>query len=121
MDMDASGPTPSKLRPPAFQGTQQLQRPYEVQGHLYLCQWSQVICATGPLYSNNASSSSARTANGSSSNRKKIEASDKKLIDEPLPKDADSSYAANDHMGNFIDCVRSRKKPICDVEVGHRS
>ena len=24
-------------------------------------------------------------------------------------------------MGNFFNCVRSRKDPICHVEVGHRS
>ncbi len=24
-------------------------------------------------------------------------------------------------MGNFFDCVRSRKAPIADVEAGHRS
>jgi hypothetical protein len=24
-------------------------------------------------------------------------------------------------MKNFFDCVRSRKQPICDVEIGHRS
>jgi hypothetical protein len=24
-------------------------------------------------------------------------------------------------MGNFIDCVKSRKAPICPAEVGHRS
>jgi hypothetical protein len=24
-------------------------------------------------------------------------------------------------MGNFFDCVRSRKLPICEVAVGHRS
>ncbi len=26
-----------------------------------------------------------------------------------------------DHYGNFLDCVKSRKPPICDVEIGHRS
>ena len=26
-----------------------------------------------------------------------------------------------DHMGNFIDCVRSRKPTVCPPEVGHRS
>ncbi len=24
-------------------------------------------------------------------------------------------------MGNFFECIRSRKDPICDVEIGHRS
>ena len=24
-------------------------------------------------------------------------------------------------MGNFIDCVKSRKTPICPADVGHRS
>jgi hypothetical protein len=24
-------------------------------------------------------------------------------------------------MGNFFDCVRTRKPPICEAEIGHRS
>ena len=24
-------------------------------------------------------------------------------------------------MGNFFECIRSRKQPICDPEIGHRS
>ena len=24
-------------------------------------------------------------------------------------------------MGNFFDCIRSRKPPICEAEIGHRS
>ena len=27
----------------------------------------------------------------------------------------------NQHMHNFIQCVRSRQQPLCNVEVGHRS
>jgi len=50
-----------------------------------------------------------------------IRASDKKLLDEPLGADAKRLYASDNHMGNFVDCVRSRKKPICDAEIGHRS
>ena len=30
-------------------------------------------------------------------------------------------YVSNNHMGNFFDCIRSRKPPICDAEIGHRS
>lgn len=53
--------------------------------------------------------------------RGKIEASDQKLLDEPLPKDAVRLYVSNDHAGNFVECVRARKTPICDAEIGHRS
>ena len=28
---------------------------------------------------------------------------------------------SEDHHKNFFDCIASRKRPICDVEVGHRS
>ncbi len=54
-------------------------------------------------------------------NRSRIEASDPKLLEEPLPKDAVKLYVSNDHMGNFMDGIRTRKRPICDVEVGYRS
>ena len=53
--------------------------------------------------------------------RGKIEASDQRLLDEPLPADAIKLYHSGDHMGDFIDCIRSRKQPICDAEIGHRS
>ena len=26
-----------------------------------------------------------------------------------------------DHMRNFVECVRSRARPVCDIETGHRS
>jgi len=50
-----------------------------------------------------------------------ITASDPKLLDEPLSSSATRLYASDDHMQNFVDCIRSRKQPICDVEIGHRS
>jgi predicted dehydrogenase len=53
--------------------------------------------------------------------RGRIEASDPELLKAPLPADAERLYVSNDHMGNFFDCVKSRKPPICDAEIGHRS
>jgi predicted dehydrogenase len=53
--------------------------------------------------------------------RSRIEASDKALLDEPLPQDATRLYASKNHMANFIDGVRTRERPICDVAIGHRS
>ena len=30
-------------------------------------------------------------------------------------------YKSNDHMGDWVQCIKARKRPICDVEVGCRS
>src|SRR5207342_3595620 len=51
----------------------------------------------------------------------KIDASDRALIDTPLSSDAERLYVSDDHMGNFFECVKTRKVPICDAEIGHRS
>ena len=53
--------------------------------------------------------------------RGRIGASDPRLIDEPLPEDAVKLYVSRNHMENFIDGVRTRKRPICDVAVGYHS
>jgi hypothetical protein len=38
-----------------------------------------------------------------------------------LSAGAERLYVSNNHMGNFFDCVHSRKAPICEPEIGHRS
>lgn len=43
------------------------------------------------------------------------------LAERPLPSDAVKLYKSNDHMGNFFECIKSRKTPISDVESQHRS
>jgi predicted dehydrogenase len=50
-------------------------------------------------------------------------ASDAKLLTEPLKSDAVTIYPTRPtvHMQNFIDCVKSREKPITNVEVGASS
>lgn len=40
---------------------------------------------------------------------------------EPLPEDAIRLYESNNHRGDWFNCIRSRRKPICDVEIGARS
>jgi len=54
-------------------------------------------------------------------NRADLKASKDEIIETPLPDNAARLEASDDHMGNFFDCVRSRKDPICHVGVGHRS
>ena len=53
--------------------------------------------------------------------RGKIEASRPEILSEPLTSKKVSLYVSNDHMGNFFDCVRSRKAPIAEAAIGHRS
>jgi predicted dehydrogenase len=53
--------------------------------------------------------------------RSKIEASDAAILQDPLTNKTWSAYVSDDHMGNFFDCLRTRKAPIADAETGHRS
>ena len=53
--------------------------------------------------------------------RGRIEASEPKLLEKPVPKDAVRLARCGHHMLNFFSCVRSRNRPVSDAEVGHRS
>jgi len=39
----------------------------------------------------------------------------------PLDKMPTQLYTADDHYRNFVDSIKSRRKPVADVEIGHRS
>jgi predicted dehydrogenase len=54
-------------------------------------------------------------------NRRRIEASDPRMLEEPLPDGSMRLPVSNHHMANFLECVRSRSRPICDVSIGHHS
>jgi len=43
------------------------------------------------------------------------------IAKEPLGPNDVHLYESNDHYRNFLECVRTRKPPIADVEIGHRS
>jgi predicted dehydrogenase len=38
-----------------------------------------------------------------------------------IPESGIHLYKSDDHYQDWVDCIRSRKKPICDVEIGHRT
>jgi hypothetical protein len=43
------------------------------------------------------------------------------IVREPLRPDEVHLYRAESHSGNFLDCVRSRLRPICDIAIAYRS
>lgn len=53
--------------------------------------------------------------------RGKFEATPEALGQEPLDDKAIRLYASSNHQQDFLTCMRNRKKPICDVEIGARS
>lgn len=50
-----------------------------------------------------------------------IEANPPEVLDTPPGAGPVRLYESDDHHRNFADCVRSRRRCICDVEIGHRS
>lgn len=43
------------------------------------------------------------------------------ILESSFSGDDTRLYVSADHYRNFLECVKSRKLPICDVEIGHRS
>ena len=53
--------------------------------------------------------------------RRKIKTTPESLADKPFAKDDYKVYVSENHYKDFLDAIKSRTKPICDVEVGHRT
>lgn len=43
------------------------------------------------------------------------------IVREPLRPEEVHLYHSESHSGNFLDCIRTRKKPICDADIAHRA
>ncbi len=54
-------------------------------------------------------------------NRGKLQSTPADIIKQPLEAGDVHLYESKNHHANFLACVKSREKPICDVEIGHRS
>ncbi len=51
----------------------------------------------------------------------RLETSPASLRDEVIGPDEFHTYASDDHMQNFLDCIRTRKETAAPVEIAHRS
>ena len=53
--------------------------------------------------------------------RKKLETTPASLKDKVIGETEKHVYKSENHYKDFLDAMRNRSKPICDVEVGHRT
>ncbi len=53
--------------------------------------------------------------------RGRLDAQPRSLLAEPFGPSDIRLYESNNHMGDFLECVRTRRRPIADVEIGHRT
>ncbi len=53
--------------------------------------------------------------------RSAISASDPKILTSKILPDEIHLYESNGHRENFLECIKTRKDPICSAETGHRS
>ena len=54
-------------------------------------------------------------------NQKALSASNQKIIESVISPNEINLYRSDEHHGNWLDCIKTRKQPIAPVEVGHRS
>jgi predicted dehydrogenase len=54
-------------------------------------------------------------------NRGKLESTPAELIKTQLGEKDERLYGSTGHHANWLECIKTRKLPICDVEIGHRS
>ena len=50
-----------------------------------------------------------------------LEASDPKILEEVIGENEIHLYKSDNHIGNFLECVKSRKETVAPVEIAHRS
>jgi len=54
-------------------------------------------------------------------NRGKLRVEPKELLEQDVAALPEQLTRSTNHVGNFLECMQTREKPICDVEIGHRS
>ena len=54
-------------------------------------------------------------------NRGRFETTPEALGEMRIPENGAHLYKSSDHFRDWLECIRTRKKPICDVEIGART
>jgi hypothetical protein len=54
-------------------------------------------------------------------NRGKLTSDPEDIVKTMLKSGDEKLYVSGNHHKNFLDCIKSRELPICDVEIGHRT
>ncbi len=54
-------------------------------------------------------------------NRGRLQAEPESILDSKIGPNEAHLYESRNHKQNFLDCIKSRKDPICTAEIGHRS
>jgi predicted dehydrogenase len=122
LGMDQSGPTEITPRSPGRNGEVSMRYANGVEVNFSL-PWGDgpaggaiFICEKGKIEINR---------NKFTSNPRQIAVELRKKIDvaeeERKWSDKSALWQARWHMQNWLDCIRSRAKPVADVEIGHRS
>jgi hypothetical protein len=53
--------------------------------------------------------------------RRTLESDPAGIVKEPLGEKDVHLYPSGGHHANWLECIKTRKLPICDAEIGHRS
>ncbi len=53
--------------------------------------------------------------------RSKVTSDPPEIAQEPIKPDEIHLYKSDNHIGNWLDCIRSRERAVADAEIGHRS
>ena len=106
LDMDSSGPI-------------EVQPPHDSKDDRH----ARVIYANGVevMHGGPNGSTILGTNGGIAVDRDRLQSFPASILEKPLEDSDVHLPTAKDHHANWIDCIHSREKPICDVEVGARS
>jgi predicted dehydrogenase len=53
--------------------------------------------------------------------RRMVKAEHPEVLKETIGENEIQLYRSRHHMGNFLECIRTRKAPVSDIAIGHRS